>query len=99
MTSLKTKVLDEPRNSGGYEVRETVRFAFFMRRPHLQLVAAVVDVFGQSIDLFPPPALSKFASASGDWFDYDAAEAHAAGRGTFERQAGRQRHRQPRRPG
>jgi hypothetical protein len=73
MTSLKTKLLDEPRNSGGYAVRETVRFAFFMRRPHLRLVAAVVDAFGQSIDLFPPPALSMFAGASGDWFDYDAA--------------------------
>lgn len=65
--------LDEPSGSGGYAVRQVVRFAFFMRQPHLQLAPRVVSALERIIDAFPPPALSMFAGPSGDWFDYDSA--------------------------
>jgi hypothetical protein len=73
MAFLMTKNLDEPTSSGGYVVRQVIRFAFFMRRPHLQLAAAAVNAIGQIIDLFPPPAFSMFSGPTGDWFEYDAA--------------------------
>jgi hypothetical protein len=65
-------ILDVPSNSGGFVVRETVRFAFFIRRRHLDVAPTAVEAIGRLIDLFPPPALSMFSIESGDWLKYDA---------------------------
>jgi hypothetical protein len=64
--------LDVPASSGGFVVREMVRFAFFVRKPHLDVAPAATEAFSRLIDAFPPPSLSMFAIASGDWLDYDA---------------------------
>jgi hypothetical protein len=73
MSKSKLTSLDEPSSSGGYIVRQVMRFAFFMRRPHLQLAPHAVSAMEQIIDQFPPPALSMFAGPTGDWFDFDSA--------------------------
>ena len=69
----KTKLLDEPKSSGGYEVRQVIRFVLFVRRTNTQLAPAAVEALNEIIDLFPPPAITSFAGGTGDWFDYDAA--------------------------
>lgn len=73
MSKEKSISLDEPKSGGGYVVREVIRFAFFVRKPHVQLAPQGVSAMEQIIDLFPPPALSMFAGVTGDWFEYDAA--------------------------
>lgn len=72
MESSSTSTLDVPAASGGFVVREVVRFAFFVRRPHRDIADAMVQAIGRVVDLFPPPALSMFATESGDWLDFDA---------------------------
>lgn len=63
--------LDIPSQSGGYVIREMVRFVFFIRQPNLLIAPKIVEVIEELIDLFPPPQLTSFAGESGDWFDYD----------------------------
>jgi hypothetical protein len=64
--------IDVPASSGGYVVRETVRFVFFVRKRHLDAVPKVVEAIETLVDLFPPPALSDIAGPTGDWFMEDA---------------------------
>jgi hypothetical protein len=72
MSTRKVNDLDERGSSGKYVIRQVMRFAFFVRRPHLQIAEQAVTALGEVIDLFPPPALTMFAGPSGDWFEYDA---------------------------
>jgi len=65
--------LDAPSSSGGFAIRETLRFAFFVRKRHLDLAPAAVQAIEMLIDAFPPPALSMFAIESGDWLTFDSA--------------------------
>jgi hypothetical protein len=64
-------VLDVPATDGGYVSRETVRFAFFVRRRNLDVAPLALDAIERLVDLFPPPALTDFAIESGDWLTYD----------------------------
>lgn len=73
MSAANFSTLDVPSSSGGFVVRETVRFAYFLRKPHRDVARDVVRAVEQVIDLFPPPLLSMFAIESGDWLDFDAA--------------------------
>src|SRR5688572_10227851 len=73
MSTVNGNSLDEPSSSGGYVVRQVVRFAFFVRQPHLQLAPQAVSAMEQIIDLFPPPSISMFAGPTGDWFEYNSA--------------------------
>lgn len=66
-------MLDIPSQSGGYAVRQMIRFVFFMREPNLVIAPKIVKVIEELIDLFPPPQISSFAGPSGDWFEYDVA--------------------------
>jgi hypothetical protein len=70
-TSTKT-TLDLRGPSGNYVVREVMRFAFFVRRPHREVAPVAVEVIDRLIDLFSPPALTMFSIESGDWLAYDA---------------------------
>lgn len=72
MATTTTKTLDVPSASGGFAVREILRFAYFMRRSHRLGAQAAVQAIEQVIDLFPPPGLSMFAIESGDWLEFDA---------------------------
>lgn len=72
MDPSSTSTLDVPAASGGFIVREVIRFAFFVRHPHKSIADAVVQAIGRVVDFFPPPALSMFAIESGDWLDFDA---------------------------
>lgn len=72
MPIANAPTLDAPSTSGGFSVRETVRFAYFVRRSHSEVAQAAVRAVEQVIDLFPPPALSMFAIESGDWLEFNA---------------------------
>lgn len=66
------KTLDIPAANGGFSVREVVRLAFFVRRPHRAMAQDAVHSIGLVVDALPPPLLSMFAIESGDWLDFDA---------------------------
>lgn len=72
MPKATSQTLDAPSSAGGFVVRETVRFAFFMRHPHREVAHVAVRAVEKMIDLLPPPALSMFAVESGDWIEFDA---------------------------
>lgn len=67
-------LLDIPSQSGGYIMREMIRFAFFMRQPNLVIAPKIVEVIEELIDLFPPPQLTSFYDYNGDLDDYTAIE-------------------------
>lgn len=69
-------------------MREVIRFAFFMHRPHRQVADSVNQVVASLIDRLPPPAISTFAANSGDWITYGSKELKNQ---TFKRLIGRDR--------
>lgn len=71
MSAASTHTLDVRSTSNAFVVREVVRFAFFVRKPHREAAQAAVQAVAQVVDLFPPPALSMFAIESGDWIEFD----------------------------
>jgi len=86
MVKSPQQTLDVPSNSGGYVVREVIRFAFFVHSPHRLIADSVNQVVASLLDKFPPPAISTFAANSGDWITYGTKELK---RQTFKRLIGR----------